>query len=193
MLDHRAVHHRPPQRKLILCKMTVHHLNPGKLFVSFNFLNTNAHNFDSKLFCDWLNELIGHFKQYYSRYDNHSPQSTTARNGGSDNQDERNGSTKGGDDDIKTENENDVSESNQIDVWRDWCFLIWINEYFRLVLKIYESNWKPIIRRNHQHQIQHRRHQHHWPVTWKQTRTAYQPVWRLLHRPICSTYGMRQN
>ncbi|XP_055298803.1 zinc finger protein chinmo isoform X2 [Sitodiplosis mosellana] len=42
-----------------------------------------------------------------SRYDNHSPPSTTARNGSTDNQDERNGSKSGQDqdDDIKTEND----------------------------------------------------------------------------------------
>lgn len=59
----------------------------------------------------------------YSRYDNHSPQSTTARNGGgSDNQDnERNGSAKSGpehDDDIKTENDNDVSGMKCDGIWR---------------------------------------------------------------------------
>lgn len=45
--------------------------------------------------------------QLNSRYDNHSPPSTTARNGSTENQDERNGSKSGQDqdDDIKTEND----------------------------------------------------------------------------------------
>lgn len=119
-IDHQAVHHRPPQRKLIPCKMTAHHLNPGKLIsVSLAIPLWGANNFQClhtisirKCFVK-LTETKRNY-QIYNRYDNHSPQSTTARNGGaSDNlEGERNGSSKHDpDDDIKTENDNDVSQT----------------------------------------------------------------------------------
>lgn len=126
----------------------------------------------------------------HSRYENHSPQSTTARNG-SNECSERNGATnkkvKENDEGNETnKSENDVSTFRKYisasihDNFRNLLLFISLIKFqiifsHRLELKICALKWKLITPHNHRHQTPHHRHQHRLSVTWKLTK---KPVYR---------------